>query len=218
MFIIYYFDSHFYLSINRYVRIVRNPLSLINVTVGAFVKVIAYFIGATVVIILFFLGCKQYSLLGYLTIFVIFFLSHKFLILIDQFFEGEEISRKQLIIMRNDGVFFQKERALTFADGIFAIAGTIVAVNLRPPELEEGEKLIHGLYGMLPQFLSYFMSFLLLAFWWFINWRMMNKVPERVPILIHVLNLEFLCLVGALPGIYLLVQSFQILKEINDYN
>ena len=56
---------------------------------------------------------------------------------------------------------FQKERVEAFSDGIFAISVTLVAVNLRPPELgEEDVNLFFSLLDMWQQFYSQILSFM----------------------------------------------------------
>ena len=185
---------------------VRNPLSLINVTVGALIRLIIYLIGClTVATLALVFHLAQASLLGYLVCLILLPLSRRFVLYIDRtkHFDGEIVSKRQVKRLRKEGLFFQKERALAFADGLFAIAGTIVAVNLRPPEVESGENLAQAVFEMWPQFLSYILSFLILAFWWYLNWKMFAVMHEKITFVQHWLNLQFLCFVGALPGIFL---------------
>jgi len=61
------------------------------------------------------------------------------------------------------------ERLAALSDGIFAVAMTLLAIDLRLPAAEvihsEGD-LLHALLGVAPNVLVYFMSFLTLGIFW----------------------------------------------------
>lgn len=53
---------------------------------------------------------------------------------------------------------FRAERTVFFSDGVFAIALTLLAVELRVPVLEEAG-LLSSLMGLWPRVLSFLISF-----------------------------------------------------------
>jgi uncharacterized membrane protein len=61
------------------------------------------------------------------------------------------------------------QRIEALSDGVFAIAMTILAFNLKDPvgkAVQGDEQLLTALGGMLPAFLSYLLSFLTLGIFW----------------------------------------------------
>ncbi len=61
------------------------------------------------------------------------------------------------------------ERLAAISDGIFAVAMTLLVLDLRNPshELIHSERdFLHALWTMFPQFITYLMSFLTLAIFW----------------------------------------------------
>ena len=74
---------------------------------------------------------------------------------------------------------FSSSRLLSFSDGVFAIAITLLVFNLKVPEIPAGE--VHRLLpaaikAMLPQFVTFLISFLLIAIFWTIHHRMLDLI------------------------------------------
>ena len=70
-------------------------------------------------------------------------------------------------------------RLLSFSDGVFAIAITLLVFNLKVPEIPEGEvhRLLPGaIKAMLPRFVTFLISFLLIAIFWTIHHRMLDLI------------------------------------------
>jgi len=70
-------------------------------------------------------------------------------------------------------------RLLSFSDGVFAIAVTLLVFNLKVPEIPEGDvhRLLPGaIKAMLPRFFTYLVSFLLIAIFWTVHHRMLDLV------------------------------------------
>ena len=57
-------------------------------------------------------------------------------------------------------------RIETFSDGVFAIAITLLVLEIRVPEIEEGASLFEALFGLWPSYLAYALSFLLIGTMW----------------------------------------------------
>lgn len=73
------------------------------------------------------------------------------------------------------------ERLAALSDGIFAVAMTLLAIDLRLPaaELIHGERdLFHALFGFAPSLLVYFMSFLTLGIFWLGQQAQLNHLKR----------------------------------------
>jgi uncharacterized membrane protein len=84
-----------------------------------------------------------------------------------------------------------KNRLEAFSDGVFAIAITLLVIEIHPPELEPGESLAHGLGQQWPDYLGYVLSFLVLGVMWLNHHRILEPV-RHVDGLVLVLNLNLL--------------------------
>jgi len=64
---------------------------------------------------------------------------------------------------------FPRARFEALSDGIFAVAMTLLVLDLRLPEdfhPHDGQELLHALYELTPKFLPYVLSFLVLRLRW----------------------------------------------------
>jgi uncharacterized membrane protein len=71
---------------------------------------------------------------------------------------------------------YPRARLDALTDGIFAVAMTILVLDLRLPDSfhpRDADELLHGLYGLIPNFIPYALSFLVLGLRW------LNGVPVR---------------------------------------
>ncbi len=97
---------------------------------------------------------------------------------------------------------FQLERLILFSDAVFAIAITLLVIEIKVPELHEGEvsetALLHQLAALIPKFMSFIISFILIGLYWSIHHRMFGFVTGYTRKLI-VLNLFFLFTVVLMP-------------------
>ena len=84
-----------------------------------------------------------------------------------------------------------KNRLEAFSDGVFAIAITLLVIEIRPPELEGGESLAHALWEQWPHYLGYVLSFLVLGVMWLNHHRILEPA-RRVDGVVLVLNLNLL--------------------------
>jgi uncharacterized membrane protein len=95
---------------------------------------------------------------------------------------------------------FSLERIILFSDAVFAIAITLLVIELRLPELEEisNEALGHALLHTLPHIMSFFLSFFIIGIYWIAHHRMFGYVVDYdVPLLW--LNLFLLCFIVLMP-------------------
>ncbi|MGZ7160534.1 MAG: TMEM175 family protein, partial [Methanobacterium sp.] len=97
-------------------------------------------------------------------------------------------------------LYFNKKRINTLVDGIFAIAMTLLVLNLVIPPFTgqiNNFQLLNSLYKILPIFFSLVLSFLLLAMFWYLHHRIFNqiKIVNRTLIWINVVWLLFVILV-----------------------
>jgi uncharacterized membrane protein len=92
-------------------------------------------------------------------------------------------------------------RIVFFNDAIFAIAMTVLVLNFRVPEGLRGNtepRLSRLLADHLDDFLAYFLSFAILAFYWVAHHRLFGRVQRADHRLLY-LNLTFLAFIALLP-------------------
>jgi uncharacterized membrane protein len=91
-------------------------------------------------------------------------------------------------------------RLEAFSDGVFAIAITILVLNLRvpPPALAHGGRLGHLLLGLWPNYASYVVSFLVIGIIW-VNHHVLFHHVGRVDRPLLFVNLLLLLFVVAIP-------------------
>jgi len=88
-------------------------------------------------------------------------------------------------------------RLEAFSDGVFAIAATLLVLDLAIPSVKEGD-VGHQLYGQWPTYLAYLVSFLSIGQAW-LNHSVITEYLDRAdPILLR-LNLMLLFFVSLLP-------------------
>jgi len=94
-----------------------------------------------------------------------------------------------------------KHRIEGLTDGIFAIVMTLLVLELKVPELERhatNQEIIGKLSGLGPLLFSFFLTFSLAGFFWFLHHSSMHFVRHMTRPLI-LLNLLFLLFVSLLP-------------------
>jgi uncharacterized membrane protein len=93
------------------------------------------------------------------------------------------------------------ERLAALSDGIFAVAMTLLAIDLRLPAAEiihSDRDLFHALLGFAPNVLVYFMSFLTLGIFWVGQQAQLNHL-KRSNVRLTWIHLLFLFAVTLLP-------------------
>ena len=99
---------------------------------------------------------------------------------------------------------FQLERMILFSDAVFAIAITLLVIEIKIPEFKEGSEVITEnallikLTHLIPKFIGFLISFLLIGQYWIIHHRMFSYVIGFTDRLIW-LNILFLMAVALMP-------------------
>jgi uncharacterized membrane protein len=91
-----------------------------------------------------------------------------------------------------------KARLEAFSDGVLAIAITLLVIEIRPPEVHEGESLAHALWGLWPSYLAYLVSFLTIGVIWLNHHGIFQQIA-RVDGPLLVLNLNLLLWTALIP-------------------
>ena len=93
------------------------------------------------------------------------------------------------------------ERIIFFSDAVFAIAITLLAIDIRLPELPSGmtnERLLEELGGLRAEFFAFVISFVVIAAFWVGHYRTFRVIVQTNGRLIAI-NLAFLFCIAALP-------------------
>jgi uncharacterized membrane protein len=95
---------------------------------------------------------------------------------------------------------FQLERLSFFSDGVFAIAITLLVIEIKVPVIEHpsNDDLIHSLSHMGLRFLGFLISFAIVGHYWSVHHRIFGYVKKSPTTLVWI-NLAFLFSVVLLP-------------------
>ena len=79
-----------------------------------------------------------------------------------------------------------------FSDGVFAIVITLLALTLQVPKIEDDKNvfdILNALYGLLPNFMSFVMSFFFVAVFWFAHHQFFHTLKYSTRTLLWLNNL-----------------------------
>src|SRR6478735_8758195 len=97
---------------------------------------------------------------------------------------------------------FQLERMILFSDAVFAIAITLLALEIKVPPIDRhtatDAQLLESLGELVPKFVGFLISFFLIGLYWSIHHRMFGYVIDYTNRLLW-LNLLFLLAVVLMP-------------------
>jgi len=95
---------------------------------------------------------------------------------------------------------FQLERLILFSDAVFAIAITLLVIEIKIPEVEHptDSSLLQSLRHLAPKVLGFIVSFILIGLYWTIHHRMFGFVTSYDKRLV-ILNLFFLFFIVLMP-------------------
>src|SRR3569833_1571675 len=75
---------------------------------------------------------------------------------------------------------FQLERMILFSDAVFAIAITLLAIEIKVPAIDRHiateAMLLHSLDELIPKFIGFFISIYIIGLYWTIHHRMFGYV------------------------------------------
>ena len=100
----------------------------------------------------------------------------------------------------HDRTEFQLERLILFTDAVFAIAITLLVIEIRVPELHHATEAeaVQGLLRLIPKFIGFFISFFVIAVYWVAHHRLFRFVRRLNTSLIWI-NLFFLLGIVLMP-------------------
>ena len=110
----------------------------------------------------------------------------------------------------HDPVCRKLDRVISLSDGVFAFAITLLALSLIVPVISKGAaqtELISDLYEMIPVFISYFVSFLVIASWWKGHNRIFTYISRCNSTLVS-LNFYFLLCITIIPFLTSLIMAY----------
>jgi uncharacterized membrane protein len=97
---------------------------------------------------------------------------------------------------------FQLERLILFSDAVFAIAITLLVIEIKIPEVPRDEltdnHLLHKLTELIPKFIGFLISFLIIGQYWMVHHRMFGFVINFNQRLLW-LNIFFLLAIALMP-------------------
>ncbi|MBI4672183.1 MAG: DUF1211 domain-containing protein [Chloroflexi bacterium] len=102
------------------------------------------------------------------------------------------------------------ERLVFFSDAVMAIAITLLAVELKVPEIAPAlaaEELPHALQEMTPRFISFVISFFVIGIYWMSHHRAYGFI-KRYDTRLLLLNLIFLLFIVTLPFVTHLIGEY----------
>lgn len=119
---------------------------------------------------------------------------------------------------------FQIERLILFSDAVFAIAITLLVIEIKIPELNPQEvserSLLHKLGDLIPKFIGFLVSFLIIGQYWVVHHRMFSFVVNYTDRLIW-LNILFLFAIALMPfstGFYSEFVRYKMITPIIFYS
>ncbi|MGI4869951.1 MAG: TMEM175 family protein [Janthinobacterium lividum] len=100
----------------------------------------------------------------------------------------------------HDRIEFQVDRLILFTDAVFAIAITLLAIELRVPELRHltDQAAWDGLLELIPKFVGFLMGFFVIATYWMAHHRLFRFVRHYDDRLLW-LNMLFLLAIVLMP-------------------
>ncbi|MBO9731343.1 MAG: DUF1211 domain-containing protein [Chitinophaga sp.] len=103
--------------------------------------------------------------------------------------------------MSQSKTIFQLERLILFSDAVFAIAITLLIIEIKVPHLlpeYSTAQVMHAYLELTPRFLGFFVSFFFIGLYWTVHHQLMGYVVNYTPGLIW-FNLLFLLSIVLFP-------------------
>lgn len=101
---------------------------------------------------------------------------------------------------------YELDRLKAFSDGVYAIVVTLLVLDLRPPEFDDGitsRQFWIALIPLLPKFVSYLITFLVAGLMWIIHTRLFRNIRgyDRGLLWLNILALLFISLMPFTAGL-----------------
>jgi uncharacterized membrane protein len=105
-----------------------------------------------------------------------------------------------IFMSENSKEAFQVERIALFSDAVFAIAITLLIIEIKVPEISKptDEDLLNAMLSLIPKFIGFLISFFVIGLYWVSHHRMLKYVDRAGQRLIWA-NLLFLLPIIVLP-------------------
>lgn len=99
------------------------------------------------------------------------------------------------------------DRVGAFSDGVFAVAITLLVLNIEVPQLSDGEKLTTALDDLVPDVTAYFIAFAVIGLFWYGHHKSWSRLRATSPRLVWS-NLLLLSLIALMPFTTALMGSY----------
>lgn len=115
--------------------------------------------------------------------------------------------------MTNDREHAKLERLTFFSDAVFAIAMTLLVIEVRLPELKfaTDQSLAQALVDLLPNYIGFIISFLVIGRFWTGHHRLMAMIDTVDPALVRA-NLLLLMAIAFMPFPTAVLSDFSMLR------
>jgi uncharacterized membrane protein len=117
---------------------------------------------------------------------------------------------------------FQLERIMFFSDALFAIAITLLVIDLKIPEMETvtNQEIARGLKSIIPNLISFFISFMIIGIYWVSHHRMFYYIInyDRKLLWLNMFLLFFIALMPFSSHIYGVYNNFLIPFIVYTFN
>ncbi len=99
------------------------------------------------------------------------------------------------------------DRVGGFSDGVFAVAITLLVLNIEVPRLTDDEKLTTALDDLVPDVTAYFIAFAVIGLFWYGHHKAWSRLRRTTPRLVWS-NLLLLSLIALMPFTTALMGSY----------
>jgi uncharacterized membrane protein len=110
--------------------------------------------------------------------------------------------------MPENQIGLSTNRIEAFSDGVFAVAITLLILEVKVPEIEPGSTLFHALWPLWPKLLAYAVSFGVIGVFWIGHHIMFHYIKRSDRILLW-LNTVLLMCISAIPFFAALLGEYQ---------
>ena len=124
--------------------------------------------------------------------------------------KGEKVEKVEKVEKKPGLLGFTVERVNAFSDGVFAVAITLMGVNILVPTISgkvTEAKLAHGLASVWPHFFAFVLSFIIIGMFWISHHALFSEIRRANRTVIWI-NLIYLLLIVFIPYNTMLMSQF----------